>query len=48
MVSTGSWVDIISRLQEIFMMIIEKAFAGMMIIEKAFAGLSVMTVGDFL
>ena len=48
MVSTGSWVDIISRLQEIFMMIIEKAFAGMMIIEKAFAGLSVRTVGDFL
>ena len=48
MVSTDLWVDIISRLQEIFMMIIEKAFAGMMIIEKAFAGLSVMTVGDFL
>ena len=38
MVSSDLWVDINSRLQEIFMVIIEKAFAG----------LSVMTVGDFL
>ena len=37
-VSSDLWVDINSRLQEIFMMIVEKAFAG----------LSVMTVGDFL
>ena len=38
MVSSDLWVDINSMLQEIFMMIIEKAFAGS----------SVMTVGDFL
>ena len=37
MVSSNLWVDINSRLQEIFMMTIEKAFVG----------LSVMTVGDF-
>ena len=36
-VSSDLWVDITSRLQQIFMSI-----------EKAFAGLSVMTVGDFL
>ena len=38
MVLSDLWVYIYSRLQEIFMMIIEKTFAG----------LSVMTVGDFL
>ena len=38
MVSSDLWVDIDSRLQEIFMIIIEKTFAG----------LSVMTIGDFL
>ena len=38
MVSSDLWVNIISRIQEIFMIIIEKAFAG----------LSVMTVGNLL
>ena len=38
MVSSNLWIDINSRLEEIFMMIPEKALAG----------LSVMTVGDFL
>ena len=38
MVSSDLWTDIDSRLGEIFMMIPEKAFAG----------LSVMTVGDLL
>ena len=38
MVSSDLWIDINSRLEEIFIMIPEKAFAG----------LSVMTVGDFL
>ena len=37
MISSDLWVDINSRLQEIYM-----------IIEKVFSGLSVMTVGDFL
>ena len=37
LVSSDLWVDINSRLQEIFM-----------IIEKPFAGLSVITVGNFL
>ena len=38
MVSSNLWIDINSRLEEIFMIIPEEAFAG----------LSVMTVGDFL
>ena len=38
MVSSNLWIDINSRLEEIFVIIPEKAFAG----------LSVMTVGDFL
>ena len=38
MVSSNLWIDINSRLEEIFMMIPEKAFTG----------LSVMTVGHFL
>ena len=37
MVSIDLWININSRLEEIFMMIPEKAFAGP----------SVMTVGDF-
>ena len=38
MVSSNLWIDINSRLEEIFIMIPEKVFAG----------LSVMTVGNFL
>ena len=38
MIRSDLWIDIDSMLEEVFMMIPEKAFAG----------LSVMTVGNFL